>query len=581
MIEELYIENQLVELSPNSVSRTLQINDMGSVDDRQANYSNTIKIPRTAQNIAIFNMLGIAGNTTRMPYEYINVKYVVNGIEQISDGKGVINSTSTYYKVVVYDGNLSMSDLIGSDTLEELDFSDYNHNLTQNIFLNSFSNTDGYIYALGNFCEDFSSSSKVISITSPSFFAHTLFRMIFEQKGYSISGDIFDEADFKSRLISMNEGYDRTYTEATTEVYSRDNSDDDLVNDIFTEYQEEEYLIDSYTATDDVQHTITTDGTVTVSMATYLNIRVYINGARIENEQIAYSDNSVAGSHDIDYEFNVSASTGDVIEIRLALGTELLVEQYRINFLTSYTTTIEENDVYIPIAFEDLIGEESQIDFVKEMMQRFGLLFRKVRNEDTFEFITMQSLLQDNSNAEDWSDKYSSFSEESYLASSYAQSNLFKMVYDDSDSTETYADGEMVVDNVNLDEEKTLLTSIFKASETDDDGEYILNHWEEEEDDDDVITYEPNEDDLRIFKLLYENTNVGFKYSEDVNNSFTHSGDIPYLGGEEVYYQNEIDAYYPAFNDVLNNYKKVTLSLYLSIIDIYQLDFFKLKYLTS
>ena len=112
-MEELYINNIQIELKSSTVARTLQINDLGDVVDRQSNYSNNIKIPKSPNNIRAFEMLGISGNTTRLPYENLVVKYVVNGIELISEGKGVVKNTNSSYNLVVYDGNISMTDLLG------------------------------------------------------------------------------------------------------------------------------------------------------------------------------------------------------------------------------------------------------------------------------------------------------------------------------------------------------------------------------------------------------------------------------------------------------------------------------------
>ena len=68
MIEELlYINDVLIQLPERSIARTLQINDLTNLANRQASYSNKIKIPKTPNNIATFKMLGLTGNTTRLP----------------------------------------------------------------------------------------------------------------------------------------------------------------------------------------------------------------------------------------------------------------------------------------------------------------------------------------------------------------------------------------------------------------------------------------------------------------------------------------------------------------------------------
>ena len=111
--EKLYINNKLIHLPVRSVGLTLQINDIGDIKDRNANYSNNIKIPPTPENVLTFELLGLTGSTTRIPYLEVSVKYVVNGIELISDGKGIVKNTNVFYNLLVYDGNISLVDLLG------------------------------------------------------------------------------------------------------------------------------------------------------------------------------------------------------------------------------------------------------------------------------------------------------------------------------------------------------------------------------------------------------------------------------------------------------------------------------------
>ena len=150
-MEELYINSVLVELTSGSISQTKQINDIGQLKDRQANYSNNIKIPKTSDNIATLGMLGLTGSSTRVPYQTVDVKYILDGVELIVNGKGIVKNINDYYNLVIYDGNISMSDLLGDKELKTLDFSAYNHTLTSTVFTSSFANTSGYIYVLGKF----------------------------------------------------------------------------------------------------------------------------------------------------------------------------------------------------------------------------------------------------------------------------------------------------------------------------------------------------------------------------------------------------------------------------------------------
>jgi len=564
-MEELYINNILVELPDNSVSQTFQINDIGELKDRQANYSNNIKIPKTPKNVATFEMLGVAGNGTRIPYENVSVKYVVNGIELIANGKGVVKNTNNYYNLVVYDGNIDMLDLLGSKEIRTLDFSAYNHTLTNDVFLNSFTNTSGYIYGLGSFYNGDNLAIQTTSLKSPSFFVSTLFEMIFTQEGYTITGDIFTNADFLTRVTSVNNGYIRTINDNLSSVYSRDNSTDPVVNETFVSSTLKEYVIDSYTAASSGTFNINLQGSIALTNYTpdaFMLIKV--------NGDIVYQ---IAIDGAVNIVEDVLASSGENIDIVLLMQSISVSSVETITFETNYTTFISLNDMNVDVNFNLLFGDIQRKDFIKDIVQRFCLMYRKVRNKNEFEFKQMKSLLNEKSLAENWSDKYSSFKNESYN-SSYGQTNYMKYNYDSNDSNivETFGDGKMLVDNSNLQVDKTLFTSLFKAS-SNRNGFYNLFHWNLIDD-----AKEPNNDGLRIFKINLLSDSINYRFKETINNSATYTGSIAYLNFDSINYQNEIDNYYKDFNWLLNDYKMINLTLNLSLIDIYNLDFFKLKY---
>lgn len=566
MAEELYINDQLMDLPDRVVSQTLQINDIGDVQDRQANYSNSIKIPRTSNNIRILEMLGIAGNTTRVPYENVKIRYVVDGVELISEGKGVVKNTNNFFNLVIYDGGIALAELLGGSTLSELDFSAHNHNLTEPLFISSFGNTEGYIYALGKFYENASTTVINVDLQNVSFYMHTLFSMIFTQRGYSLEGAFFTDSSYKNRLVSMDTGYDRTVSGTPSQVYLRDNSGDAEIFEIFGAVPTtKEYLKDSYTTAKADVFRFTMEGTFTLYAGTNVLLKVYVGGI-LEVNRVLVSE--------VSEDFSLSIEAGKLIEIKISVDSTLVGPIETINFRTDYITTIFEENLQITINIEDLIGDVRQIDFVKETMQRYGLIFRKVRNQKVFEFVRMGDLLADTDGAEDWSDKYSLFVDESYNPG-YGQKNIFKYTYETEDTREgqTFADGEMQLDNLNLAQEKTLLTSLFKSSVLKVADFYGLKHWTLED-----TEIAPSKDGLRIFERKDINTSITYKFNDSIKNNSAFSGDIAYLDFEPVKYQNEIDNNYVEFNSMLNDYSKIILKLNLTLIDVYALDFFKLKY---
>lgn len=566
MAEELYINSSQIEIPERAVSRTLQINNIGELKDRQANYSNSINIPMTPKNIAVLEMLGIVGSTTRLPYTQVSVKYILDGIELISDGKGLIKNTKGVYSLVIYDGNIAISDLLGKKELGQLDFSAYNHNLTTSIWTGSFTKTDGYIYGIGKFFPEDIDGIITIDTQGVSFYCHTLFQLIFTQLGYTVSGSIFSDPDFKSRVMTMDTGYDRTSTDNTTPEYNVSHLPDATYSFSFVLPTIKETLLDSFTAVTSASHRITIAGSVNIIFGFEYAFKVKVNSVQL------ISDDIPAGSFTKTYDIEVNS--GDVIDIYVSALSEDDGGTEKVSFDANFSTKIVSNDISIAIAFGDLIGDTLQIDFIKDIMQRFGLIFRKTKNENNFEFKKMSTLLNDLASAEDWSDKFSSKTMESYK-SKYAQTNKMTYLYDRDENVlnPTFGDGEFLIDDVNLKVEKTLFKSIFKASKTTNDIVDLFN-WKL---DNEIIV--PVEDGIRIFKIVITSGSVDYRFAYDSEGSVTFTGDIATLDFDSINYQNEIDTNYTEVTDMLNDHKIIASNFNLNTIDIYNIDFFKLKYI--
>lgn len=564
MAELLYINNILIELPNNIIGQTKQVNDIGDLSDRQSNYSNNIKIPNTPSNIKAFELLGLAGSTTRIPYDEVDVKYVYDGIELISDGVGIIKNTNNFFNLVIYDGNRDIVKLLGKKQLNSIDFSAYNHNLNISNWIDSFGNTSGYIYGLGKFYNNARVSVFSLEFQNVSFYLHTLISEIFTQKGYTISGSLLSDPDYLSRVISMDIGHSRDIINDKTQVYNNNISDSVNLSNASPFFDTN--VIDSYVVTDTTVHELKFNGTFTDVFGGY-SLRFRVNG--VLN---AFTIN-LNGVSVIDETVDVQVSVGDFIEIEVGSASENDGGTEKIEYSINLTTTINSNDKFISINIEDLIGDVTQIDLIKDIMQRFGAVYRKVRNKNEFEFVKMSSILSDFNNAEDWSNKFSEKTNESYK-SNYGQQNFARYIYDED--SENFADGSFDISDVNLQTTKTILTSLFKSSNLDS-GYNILNHWEvKTEDSEDVVV--PKTDGLRIFNVSKVLDTIKYKFEEDVVLDTSFTGTVPVLDFQSVFYQAELDKNYKELNSLLDDYKIVTVNSNLNLIDIYELDLFKLKY---
>jgi len=545
MDERLYLNGALMDLPKRAVSRTLQINDFREIKDRQANYSNNVKLPKTSNNIKVLSNLGFNGSTSRLPYEKISVKYVLNGIELISNGKAVIRNTTDFYNLVIYDGNIDMISLLGFETLEDLDFSNYNHDLSFTTFLDFQSNTydDGFIYPLRGEVQ------STVSNTIPCFYVGKLFEEIFTQKGWTITGDIFSDSNYKSRVTTMDIGFEQDivfreipkYVNQTNNTYTGSSVTPVTIT------------LDTINIDETGSYELEILGDFDIRFGSFI-LNIVKNGTKI----IELANASVRTI--INDEYFLLFENGDTVTLELVL----VGEPYQI--IVSNSTVAKLNNSYYVIKFEDIIGNTKQIDFVKDVMQRFNLSFRRVRNKNEIEFITSEALLSNTIDAVDWSNVFSRKIKESY-SSKYAKDNMFKYLYDETE--EDYADGNLIINDFNLKPITTLITSIFKASKILKNA-YFYEYWDEDN--------KPKQDGLRLFKVNTENKEIplrlypGTEYSNLTTN-------FKFLDFSELDFDQEIVDNYSVFSSMLNDFKIIIVEINLDVIDIYNMNFFKLRYI--
>jgi hypothetical protein len=553
-MEELYLNGKKIDLEERSVSRSLQINNFREVQDRQANYSNNIKIPMTSNNIEVLNFLGIIGNTSITPYNTITAKYVIDGIEMITDGKAIVKKSlkdSRYYNLVIYDGNIALQDLLRGK-MNELDFSSYNHNLDVGTYISSFSNTSGYIYA--------SNTQSVVTINNqiPSFYIHTLVQMMFQEKGWTISDadGFLTSEDYLSRVVTMDSGFNPTITPSLTNIYNQYNTGTNGAT--YAVETTDEILIDTKSITSNGIHRIYFLGGITITFGSVI--------LRIKKNGVSFKDITTV-SPSITEDFNIYAENGDTLQVYAVATTEDVGVNWRYTFTKNYVTYIDIDESYAVVNFNHIIGDTTQIEFLKDVMQRFNLSFRKTRNQKNIEFIKAQSLLSGISGTEDWSDLFDNFLEESYAAP-YAQINRFRYKY--TDETLDFFDGIMNVQNVNLPIEKTLLTTIYKAPPTEISFIFDFAYWDENN--------TPKQDGQRLLKINRNNTFITFRLDSSQNYTNSSISNFATLTYQGTSYGSELFYYYPKYIEMLNKYEFLVCSFNLSLIDIYNLDFFKLKY---
>lgn len=572
-----------MELSlPTAFSLTKQINDFGELKDRQATFTNSFDIPKTKKNVDFFQWLGIVGNQSRFPYFKISARIVINSVSVVSDGSAIVQETSDTYKVVVYDGNIHLAEALGSKTLSELDLSSLDHDLTTGNFSGSFAHDyyDGYIYGIADF-GNFDPAGIVINNQLPSFFVRWLWDKIFSEAGFT--KDFEPENDL---VITPKRGYDSIEDLGTAVEINEtaQNSFQAYLGSGSYDFQGDIILSPNQT----VGHITNEDGLITVTAGgTHyfdftldssdnfnlfsLYLRVKKNGVVVQTHDVTWAS-SVSGQ--------INLAIGDSVSFEF-IGTLELYE-YSISYVNIYTalsfyTIAGGSGVTVNVG--TFIGEMKQYDFVKDVMQHYGLISQKVKDEQTIQFRKMKDLLRDTANAYDYSDKIIVQSET--YETDYAQNNYFDYQYKNSDS-EPFARGQLSLNNTTLPAEATQVTRPYNAPEN---SEIILNNqlvlsvpfWEAERDDTGAITKWKVVKGKNYFAKVI-NRSGSVYYKTESGSLQTYTGTYPVLSFQNLNYQKLLEANYQEVKIMLDSARQVKAQIQMNLFEYDSFDFLKLLY---
>jgi hypothetical protein len=570
-------------------ARTFQVNDIGSISDRQTNYSQKIKLPKTKRNVINFKSLGVVGDTSRIPYQFNSVQLLNDkGETEILNGIcKVFETLDAFYDIAIYDGYISFTKAIENRTLNELDLTDANHFKTLANVLDSFNDLTVYKYILADYNGKalFDVDKINIDYLVPSLPVSYLWDLIFEQYGFTYEGSVFDTFDFQNLWLTYPKGvsdenptptiiYTNTFNNFTAQIIDPDRiianliqtpnaptSGSFLANNI-------DFLVDeagTYVFTSDLIVSALLQDDEGFQFSQNVPLSVYVNGVLI-------GDALLTGEQTF-----LQLNIGDLVRwVFNPLGDEIL----SIDFISGGLTL-----GFLPgqnIDFNDTFIDFKTKDFIDEILTRFSLTPFKDKYTNNIRFLTLDEIIQND--VEDWSassGKFESLIGEKYIYANYAKQNNFQYKYDDQESD--YKDGFIAIDNFNLPDEVTVFQSRMYAPEREitsvlpqDTNVYKL--WNKEIKDDETVKYKDL--DKRFYLLRYNDvvipsTVIG---SESLNTEATITA-APFESFFTLNFSEIVAQYYSNMSLILNDARLITANIYLNDSDILNLDFSKLKYI--
>lgn len=605
----LKIGDREVRLSKNSkVGLTYQCNTLGDLSTRQGNFSNKFKAPKTKENQITLEQSDNINSNSNIPYQRNGATLIQNGIEILPEAIVRVESVDSEYELSVGNGLTTFFQRILGLKLTDLDLSDLDHNYDGATVYAGRLNTEGYIYPYIDWRKTRTAGQE--NKYNPCVFLKTLVERIILEAGYDLDGNILDNYFYNNTISTCDFRRSKEWVKANQVAIAK-NADEysmvvvgsagnyvvpmtfqnsgNLFGQIFTA---PEPMYVNFKSTiqatfkgqfisgfpyfqSPVEFRYEIINLTTTTMIAQ-GIRVFTSQERLDIQAGLPIDISV--SIESGYQ---SLGTGNTVQIRQSIITDSFAN---IAWLVSQQSTYNADvkDVFIPyngslVEFSKVQHDTLQSDFMKGVFNMFGIVGQV--NEYTKKVVlnTFESISLNIPNAKDWSRKVDvsktpliKFSDDGYAKVNYLKWKIESDIIDSyefnsntwnatfgSKEPEYYGSGKILIDNENLEEEKTIITIPFFAS--------IRNEVPFANDD-----YSLDKYGQRMFLLLRYlgdpiNPNcIFYDVSRDRTLAFNH------FFANKTTLKSE---FYSVLEGVLDKYKKITLYLKLNEKDIAELDF--------
>ena len=586
------------------ISFTSQVNDISELKDRQTSFTDSFSLPKTPTNIQIMKGLGISSDTSDIPYTKPECRMKIDGFDLIYKGWFNVRSTDDEYKINVYSGIINFFKSIENKTIgNDIDLSEINHE--KNISTVTTVNPNyRYFIADYNGKTHYGNDDDTINIDyiPASASVDYLWRKIHNDSKlhpsnpFILKGKIFDSDDFKNLFFTYPKALDSDsivfipYFEGSG-FSGKANWNSNNPSDLNSYGQE----LTFFNGLPSGVYTIPESGRYKVTLKMNVTCSPIPNDYNYQLKFFYTKNNSNYNFYErIQYStmmYNIGGNQGQQSDFVILedFGKDDVISFFSfwhlngVRFNASYELKIEKADnpdISFTAEFKDLLIT----DFVKEIVNHYGLTMFFEEDSNTVEYLTMDERINE-SDIVDWTDKFISRDSEDYLYNSYAQKNIFEYQYNDKEAT--HKNGSILINNINLSASKSIFKSKTYAPEYGKvpfkiNSGYIFNSdtfkfYDKEVDEDEGVKYKALQ--KRYFFIRGETYNGAVKIgSEKLENAITVNS--IFLGNfAQLDWDSILSQYYYAYSKILNESRIHEFNLNLSDVDILTLDHRKLYYI--
>lgn len=460
MKDMLYIDGQLVDLGE-GVDITLNyksnlLTDLGKI---VGNNSYTIKLPKTMRNLGIIGISDVPSVVSSFPRVSHKARYFRNGIEIISEGKAVLMGVGDSIEVVLTWGGTSAFSRLVNEGRNLTDFIESNLKIMWgSVSSKSLYNGTDYVMFTDNGYG--LKDNETLATIHPSVRLSYVIDMIASKYGMKIEFPS-DKREFLSSLIipllTRNGGY-ANREESLGNVIRRSDGTLQLGRggaNFASYFEAADYPVG-------VTKVLKSGKLVVFPSFRSMNMGVSLNyGTDNIEENIAYLpyeiDNGITA---FPYVYNkpieIDVNEGDVFAMTIGLSTfyEATGENNSVYKFGIQPEEIQMNE-YFPIV--ENLPDIKVVDFLKAVASLLGVFAVPAEDGDIIRFVSFDAL-SDRTRAVDWSDKLLPLDYMNrprnigYVLEDFAQNN--RMTWKEDDTVTTWADGNIIVGDNNLEYER-------------------------------------------------------------------------------------------------------------------------------
>lgn len=605
--DEVYINGRLMDLSDNTrIGRTYQANNIGELQNRQGDYSNQVKFPKTKNNRITLESMDYVNSATKIPYRVNSAQIIQEGIDTMQEAiVTAIGSDEDEYTVQFTSGNTSFFSLFPDLKISELSIPGMNHTNDFDTVVNSRSNTTGVIYPLIDWFDNstdnaFTTNQIRADYLMPCIRIKDVFDAMDELTGFTSKGSFIDSPDYPNLILtpgSLGRGKD-AIEKYNAAAYNSQNiifTPSGYLQEIFTptfNIYGFNFNSNLYTADSPLFGYFTFQGFITLTYIpteTYENRTIDISVELIKigtGVVIADSVASIADPSDpaqvpvvvlCPFELitiNYNLQPGDQYFVRFK------VEDSSIDYYMDTTVDLDKDSAFrfkliTTIPYKSYIPLLELYDvkikeIYQDVMNEYGVLIQTntFRKEVYFNFF--EDIQANLGIAKKWSHKADPKKcSINYKFGSFGKTNNFLYAPDDL-TTPGIGDSFFTIDDETLPDSKDVVK--LKTSSAEEEFRFQAETFPRIK----AMTAAPRtfqDTNFRILLLEVKDTPYTMEYVDADGESLSTNTDIPFVRASPLYFGTLIPIYYPTLESILRHTKGIKIPLNLTPQDIQELNY--------